>query len=135
MASSEFSAVYDEIMAVIRPGIERLNGLAPLLVVVPERLNADAIREIVLAMIRIMGRKAYMIKNDEQRQRFTCAMLGHILYCLDVKIRELFIGRDDFSAVMDPYKCVWWQVLQARYPGKEFETKQDVMNMSSEWKS
>ena len=135
MASSEFAAVYDEIMAVIRPGIERLNGLAPLLVVAPERMDADAIREIVLAMIRIMGRKAYMIKNDEQRQRFTCAMLGHILYCLDEKIRELFIGRGDLAAAMDPYNCVEWQVLQARYPGKEFGTKQDVMNMSSEWKS
>jgi hypothetical protein len=87
----------------------------------------------VVQMVKLMAIQALVFTDVEQRERFICAMSGHIMFLLGDGIKTLLLGHNDLILALRSLRCKEKHIGQVLRTSDMFQTKKNVVDLTIEW--
>lgn len=128
-------AAFESAMEILQPLINQVKGLdSEGKGHVAGVSNYDDLCGKVVQMVKLMAIQALVFTDVEQRERFICAMSGHIMFLLGDGIKSFLLAHNDLILALRSLKCKEKYIGQVLQTSDMFQTKKNVVDLTIEWK-
>ena len=124
--------LFDETMRTVQPQIDSLNG-SETKGSSPRQSYAEYIHNCIVNIIIVIGEKSIGMKNEDQQERFICAVFGHVYFHFSEEIKSILFGDRDLPGVLARICNTYKYRSDALNSGSLFATKEKVISMIDKW--
>lgn len=124
--------LFDKTMRTVQPQIDSLNG-SETNGSSPRQSYAEYIHNCIVKIIIVIAEKSIGMKNEDQQERFICAVFGHVYFHFNDEIKSILFGDRDLPGVLARICNTFKYRSDALNSGSLFATKEKVISMIEKW--